>query len=142
MVQRRYQKVHSRSQAMLLPECLDDYVSEHNSVRSIDAFVDTLDLQELGFEHAKANSGTGQPAFDPALLLKLYLYGTQHRVRSSRRLEGETRRNVEVMWLCQKAFPSYKTIADFRKNNAMALQKANREFVLVCASWRCWAATG
>ena len=80
---------------MLLPECLDDYVSEHNSVRSIDAFVDTLDVQELGFEHAKANSGTGQPAFDPALLLKLYLYGTQHRVRSSRRLEGETRlRNV------------------------------------------------
>ena len=73
MVQRRYQKVHSRSQAMLLPECLDDYVSEHNSVRSIDAFVDTLDVQELGFEHAQANSGTGQPAFDPALLLKLYL---------------------------------------------------------------------
>ena len=132
MVQRRYQKVHSRSQAMLLPECLDDYVSEHNSVRSIDAFVDTLDVQELGFEHAQANSGTGQPAFDPALLLKLYLYGTQHRVRSSRRLEGETRRNVEVMGLCQKAFPSYKTIADFRKNNAMALQKANREFVLLC----------
>ena len=117
---------------MLLPECLDDYVSEHNSVRSIDAFVDTLDVQELGFEHAQANSGTGQPAFDPALLLKLYLYGTQHRVRSSRRLEGETRRNVEVMGLCQKAFPSTKTIADFRKNNAMALQKANREFVLMC----------
>ena len=132
MVQRRYQKVHSRSQAMLLPECLDDYVSEHNSVRSIDAFVDTLDVQELGFEHAQANSGTGQPAFDPALLLKLYLYGYQHRVRSSRRLEGETRRNVEVMWLCQKARPSTKTIADFRKNNAMALQKANREFVLLC----------
>ena len=117
---------------MLFPECLDDYVSEHNSVRSIDAFVDTLDVQELGFEHAQANSGTGQPAFDPALLLKLYLYGTQHRVRSSRRLEGETRRTVEVMGLCQKAFPSYKTIADFRKNNAMALQKANREFVLMC----------
>ena len=135
MVQRRYQKVHSRSQAMLLPECLDDYVSEHNSVRSIDAFVDTLDVQELGFEHAQANSGTGQPAFDPALLLKLYLYGTQHRVRSSRRLEGETRRNVEVMGLCQKAFPSYKTIADFRKNNAMALQKANREFVLLCREY-------
>ena len=135
MVQRRYQKVHTRSQAMLLPECLDDYVSEHNSVRSIDAFVDTLDVQELGFEHAKANSGTGQPAFDPALLLKLYLYGTQHRVRSSRRLEGETRCNVEVMGLCQKAFPSYKTIADFRKNNAMALQKANREFVLLCREY-------
>ena len=132
MVQRRYQPVQPRDQAMLLPPCLDDYVSKDNSVRSIDAFVDTLDVQELGFEHAQANSGTGQPAFDPALLLKLYLYGTQHRVRSSRRLEGETRRTMEVMWLCQKAFPSYKTIADFRKNNAMALQKANREFVLVC----------
>ena len=129
---RRYQEVHSRSEVMLLPPCLDDYVSEHNAVRAIDAFVGTLDLQALGFGHAEANCGAGQPAFDPALLLKLYLYGYQHRVRSSRRLEAETRRNLEVIWLCQSASPSYKTIADFRKNNTAALQATNREFVLLC----------
>jgi len=117
---------------MLLPPCLDDYVSEHNPVRAIDAFVGTLDLEALGFEHAEASCGAGQPAYDPALLLKLYLYGYQHRVRSSRRLEAETRRNLEVIWLCQGASPSYKTIADFRKNNLAALQAANREFVLLC----------
>ena len=132
MSERRYQEVQSRSQMMLLPPCLDDNVSEHNVVRAIDAFVGTLDLQALGFEHVEVNCGAGQPAFDPALLLKLYLYGYQHRVRSSRRLEAETRRNLEVMWLCQNATPSYKTIADFRKNNAAALQAVNREFVLLC----------
>ena len=132
MAERRYQEVHSRSQVMLLPPCLDDYVSENNVVRAIDAFIGTLDLQALGFEHAEAGCGAGQPAFDPALLLKLYLYGYQHRVRSSRRLEAETRRNLEVIWLCQSASPSYKTIADFRKNNAAALQAANREFLLLC----------
>ena len=132
MSERRYQEVRSRSQMMLLPPCLDDYVSENNAVRAIDAFVGTLDLQALGFEHAEASCGAGQPAFDPALLLKLYLYGYQHRVRSLRRLEAETRRNLEVIWLCQEASPSYKTIADFRKNNAAALQAANRDFVLLC----------
>ena len=129
---RRYREVQSRSQAMLLPPCLDDYVSGHNAVRAIDAFVGTLDLQALGFEHAEASCGAGQPAFDPALLLKLYLYGYQHRVRSSRRLEAETRRNLEVIWLCQGARPSYKTIADFRKDNLAALRTTNREFVLLC----------
>ena len=132
MPERRYQQVQSRSQPMLLPPCLDDYVSEYNAVRAIDAFVGTLDLQALGFKHADATNGAGQPAFDPAVLLKLYLYGYQHRVRSSRRLEAETRRNLEVIWLCQSASPSYKTIADFRKNNSPALQAVNREFVLVC----------
>ena len=132
MSERRYKEVQSRSQMMLLPPCLDDYVSEHNAVRASDAFVGTLDLQALGFAHAEGNCGAGQPAFDPALLLKWYLYGYQHRVRSSRRLEAETRRNLEVIWLCQGATPSYKTIADFRKNNAAALQAANREFVLLC----------
>ena len=96
MVQRRYQPVQPRDQAMLLPPCLDDYVSKNNPVCALDAFVDTLDVQELGFEHAKANNGIGQPAFNPALLLKLYLYGYQEGVRSSRRLEGETRRNGRV----------------------------------------------
>ena len=135
MVDRRYQQVRPRTQGMLLPPCLDDYVSEHNPVRAIDAFVDTLDLRALGFEHAKANSGAGQPAFNPALLLKLYLYGTQRGVLSSRRLEGETRCNVEVMGLCQEARPRTKTIADFRKNNATALQAANRDFVLLCREY-------
>ena len=79
---RRYQEVQSRSQMMLLPPCLDDYVSEHNAVRAIDAFVGTLDLEALGFAHAEAKGGAGQPAYDPALLLKLYLYGYQHRVRT------------------------------------------------------------
>ena len=96
MVDRCYQPVRPRTQGMLLPLCLDDYVSKDNPVCALDACVDTLDLQELGFEPTEANSGIGQPAFDPALLLKLYLYGTQHRVRSSRRLEGETRRNGRV----------------------------------------------
>ena len=132
MAERRYQKVHSRSEVMLLPPCLDDYVSGHNPVRAIDAFVGTLDLQALGFTHTEATPGAGQPAFDPALLLKLYLYGYQHGVRSSRRLEAETRRNLEVIWLCQGASPSYKTIADFRKDNAAALRATNREFVLLC----------
>ena len=132
MPERRYREVQSRSQMMLLPPCLDDYVSEHNPVRAIDAFVGTLDLEELGFRHAEEHCGAGQPAYDPGLLLKLYLYGYQHRVRSSRRLEAETRRNLEVIWLCQGATPSYKTISDFRKDNASALRAANREFILLC----------
>ena len=132
MPERRYREVQSRSQVMLLPPCMDDYVSEHNPVRAIDAFVDTLDLQALGFRHTEEHCGAGQPAYDPGLLLKLYLYGYQHRVRSSRRLEAETHRNLEVIWLCQGAKPSYKTIADFRKDNLAALRATNREFALLC----------
>ena len=132
MPDRRYREVQSRSQVTLLPPCMDDYVSEHNPVRAIDAFVGTLDLEALGFRHAEEYCGAGHPAYDPGLLLKLYLYGYQHRVRSSRRLEAETHRNLEVIWLCQGATPSYKTIADFRKDNAAALRSANREFVLLC----------
>jgi len=86
---------------MLLPPCVDDYVSARNPVRAIDACVGTLDLEELGCRHAEEHCGAVQPAYDPGLLLKLYLYGYQHRVRSSRRLETETRRNLEVIWLCQ-----------------------------------------
>ena len=132
MPERRYQEVQSRSQVMLLPACMDDYVSEQNPVRAIDAFVGTLDLKALGFQNTEEHCGAGQPAYDPALLLKLYLYGYQHRVRSSRRLEAETRRNLEVIWLCQGATPSYKTIADFRKDNVAALRAANREFIVLC----------
>ena len=132
MPERRYREVQSRSQMMLLPPCVDEYVSEHNPVRAIDAFVGTLDLQALGFRHTEQHRGAGQPAYDPGLLLKLYLYGYQHRVRSSRRLEAETHRNLEVIWLCQGARPSYKTIADFRKDNLAALRATHREFVLLC----------
>ena len=132
MSERRYQEVQSRTQVILLPPCMDDYVSAHNPVRAIDAFVDTLGLRALGFQHTEEHGGAGQPAYDPGVLLKLYLYGYQHRVRSSRRLEAETHRNLEVIWLCQGAKPSYKTIADFRNDNLAALRAANREFVLVC----------
>jgi len=111
---------------------LDDYVAPDNPVRAIDVFVQTLELDALGFEHAGARSGSGQPPFDPEVLLKLYIYGYQNKVRSSRGLEKTTRRNVEVMWLCQGATPTYKTIADFRKNNLEALQKVNRAFVQAC----------
>ncbi len=129
MPDRRYREVQSRSQVTLLPPCMDDYVSEHNPVRAIDAFVGTLDLEALGFRHAEEYCGAGHPAYDPGLLLKLYLYGYQHRVRSSRWLEAETHRNLEVIWLCQGATPSYKTIADFRKDNAAALRSANRDSI-------------
>ncbi len=133
MPERRCREVPSRSELMFLPPCMDDDVSEHNPVRAIDALlVGTLDLEALGFRHAEERCGAGQPACDPGLLLKLCLHGCQHRVRSSRRLEAETRRNLEVIWLCQGATPSCKTIADFRKSNASALRAANREFLLPC----------
>jgi len=111
---------------------MDDYVSENNQVRAIDAFVDTLDLRVLGFQHTEDHFGAGQPAYHPGVLLKLYLYGYQHRIKSSRRLETEAGRNLEVIWLCRGARPSYKTIADFRKDNLSALKAANREFVVMC----------
>ena len=132
MPERRYREVQSRSRVMLLPPCLDDYVSEHHPVRAIDVFVGTLDLEAPGFQNTEAHCGAGQPAYDPGLLPRLYLYGYQHRVRSSRRLEAETHRNLEVIWLCRGARPSYKTIADFRKDNLAALRATNREFVLLC----------
>jgi len=109
-----------------------DYVAKDNPVRAIDTLVQTLELDTLGFKHTGAWSGSGQPPFDPAVLLKLSIYGYQNKVRSSRGLEKTTRYHVEVMWLCQGATPTYKTIADFRKNTLEALQKVNRAFVQVC----------
>ena len=132
MSPRRYQELQPRTAVQLLPPRLDDYVAEDNPVRAIDAFVQTLALNELGFGHAEAWSGSGQPPYNPAILLKLYIYGYQNTIRSSRRLEKATRCNVEVMWLCQGATPTYKTISDFRKNNLAALQNVNRAFVQVC----------
>ena len=120
-----------RDQAQLLPARVDDYVEADNPVRFIDAFVDGLDLQEAGFARVQPKP-TGRPGYDPADLLKLYIYGYVNRVRSSRRLEAETRRNLEVIWLLRHLQPDFKTIADFRKVNRPAFKAVFRQFVLLC----------
>jgi len=121
----------SRNQIYLLPETVDDYIGEDNPVRFLDAFVDKLDLGELRFQHA-VPAETGRPAYDPGDLLRLYLYGYLNRIRSSRRLEKEAARNLEVMWLMRKLRPDFKTIADFRKDNSGAIKRVCREFTLLC----------
>jgi len=121
----------SRSQSTLFPESLDDYVSEDNPVRVIDVFIDELNLGELGFSRVEP-SVTGRPAYHPSILLKLYVYGYMNRNHSSRRLERESQRNVEVMWLTGRLMPDFKTIADFRKDNGKAIQSVCREFVVLC----------
>jgi transposase len=126
-----YIEGYCRTQRLLLPDVLDDYVTEENPVRFIDAYVESLDLERLGFARAHA-ALTGRPAYDPRDLLKLYIYGYLNRIRSSRRLERETHRNVELIWLLRKLRPDFKTIADFRKHNTKALQALFREFVLLC----------
>jgi transposase len=120
-----------RAQATLLPECLDDWTDEGNPVRVIDAFVDALDLSELGFGGVEP-AATGRPSYHPSVLLKLYIYGYLNRVQSSRRLEREAGRNVEVMWLLGRLIPDHKTIADFRKDNDSALRKVCARFVELC----------
>ena len=120
-----------RGQSTLLPECLDDFIDESNPVRVIDAFVDALDLGELGFDGVMP-AATGRPSYHPSLLLKLYIYGYLNRVQSSRRLEREAGRNVEVMWLLGRLVPDHKTIADFRKDNGPALRKVCARFVELC----------
>jgi len=120
-----------RSQTLLFPERLEDYIAAENPVRFLDAFIASLDLHALGF--AKAHCATtGRPPYDPASLLKLYLYGYLHRVRSSRALEAECHRNVEVIWLLGKLTPDFKTIADFRKDNLKPLKAVARQFTLLC----------
>jgi transposase len=121
----------NRHEAILFPERLDDYIAEENPVRFIDAFVDHLNLTTLGFQRATP-AATGRPAYHPADLLKLYIYGYLYRLRSSRRLEQETHRKVELMWLLKKLQPDHKTIADFRKNNLVPLRQVCREFTLLC----------
>jgi transposase len=120
-----------REQAVLFPESLDEYIAEESVVRFLDAFVETLEMDRLGFERARP-AATGRPGYDPRDLLRLYLYGYLHRVRSSRMLERECQRNVEVMWLLRKLRPDHKTIADFRRDHAGALKQTGREFVLLC----------
>ena len=120
-----------RSQTLLFPERLEDYIGPENPVRFLDAFVGGLDLHALGFDRAIC-ADTGRPPYDPAALLKLYLYGYLHRVRSSRLLEAESHRNVEVIWLTGKQTPDFKTIADFRKDNLKPLKAVCRQFTLLC----------
>ena len=120
-----------RGQATLLPECLEDWVDESNPIRVIDAFVDALDLRKLGFEGIDP-ADIGRPAYHPSVHLKLYIYGYLHRVQSSRRLEREASRNVEVMWLLGRLAPDHKTIADFRKDNGPAIKKVCTRFVELC----------
>jgi transposase len=121
----------SRNQVILFPETVEDYITEDNPVRFIDAFAASLDLAELGFTHATP-AETGRPAYDPADLLRLYLYGYLNRVRSSRMLERETKVNLEVMWLLGKLRPDFKTVADFRRDNLKAIKAVCREFTLLC----------
>lgn len=120
-----------RGQQSLLPESLDDWVDESNPVRVIDAFVDALNLRELGFEAADA-TGIGRPGYHPSVHLKLYIYGYLNRVHSSRRLETEAGRNLEVIWLLRRLAPDFKTIADFRKDNGPAIKKACAQFIDLC----------
>ena len=120
-----------RGQSTLLPECLDDWIDENNAVRVIDAFVDALDLGEHGFDGV-VPAATGRPAYHPSVLLKLYIYGYLNRVQSSRRLEREAGRNLEVIWLLGRLVPDHKTIADFRKDNGLAIRSVCARFVGLC----------
>jgi len=120
-----------RGQSTLFPECLEDWIDENNAVRVIDVFVDELDLGGLGFGRVRPET-TGRPAYHPSVLLKLYIYGYLNRVQSSRRLEREAGRNVEVMWLTSRLTPDHKTIADFRKDNGVAIRKVCSQFVTLC----------
>ena len=126
-----YIEGESREQRVLFPEVLDDYISEDNLVRFIDAFVDGLEMEELGFDRT-APKETGRPPYDPRDLLKLYIYGYLNRVRTGRTLERECQRNVELMWLMRKLRPDFKTITDFRKDNRKAFRGVFRQFVLLC----------
>ncbi len=126
----RFIKGEDRTQATLFPERLDDYISDESAVRVIDVFIDDLDISGLGFK-TEAND-TGRPAYHPSTMLKIYVYGYLNRVQSSRRLERESQRNVELMWLSGRLAPDFKTIADFRRDNGEAIRLVCREFVMLC----------
>ena len=127
----RFVEGMDRGQVTFLPECLEDWVDENNPVRAVDVFVEALDLRGLGFEGVVA-AATGRPAYHPSPMLKLYIYGYLNRVQSSRRLEREAGRNLEVMWLTGRLAPDHKTIADFRKDNGPAIKKVCAQFVELC----------
>src|SRR5476651_136038 len=128
---KRFVEGTDRSQSTLFPVHLDDYVAEDNIVRVVDAFIEALDLHALGFTGAQP-SRTGRPAYHPAVLLGIYIYGYLNRIQSSRRLETEAQRNVELMWLTWRLTPDFKTIANFRKDNGRAIRKVCRQFIVLC----------
>ena len=128
---KRFIEGADRTQVSLLPDCVDDYVGTDNPVRVIEAFVEQLDLREMGFESVDPEP-TGRPAYHPSVLLKVYIYGYLNRVQSSRRLERETQRNLELMWLTGRLMPDFKTIANFRKDNGKAIRRVCRQFIVLC----------
>jgi len=128
---KRFIQGDDRSQSALFPECLDDHIADDNPVKAIEVFVYELNLGTLGFDGA-APKATGRPAYHPATLLKLYIYGYLNRIQSSRRRERETRRNLELIWLTGRLMPDFKTIADFRKDNGAAIRPVCREFIVLC----------
>jgi transposase len=137
---KRFVEGEDRTQVTLLPECLDDYVEAENPVRVIEVFVDELDLGELGFVGVEPLA-TGRPSYHPAVLLKIYIYGYLNRIQSSRRLEREAQRNVELMWLTGRLRPDFKTIANFRKDNGRAIRNVCRQFVVLCQKLDLFAQT-
>jgi len=128
---KRFIQGESRTQLTLFPESLDDYVAECNPVRVIEVFVDSLDLGKLDFAGVEPEF-TGRPSYHPATLLKIYIYGYLNRIQSTRRLEVETQRNLELMWLTSRLMPDFKTIARFRKDNGKAISKVCRQFIELC----------
>ncbi len=128
---KRFIEGADRTQAMLLPECVEDYVGPDNPVRVVEAFVEQLDLRAMGFEGSDPQA-TGRPAYHPSVLLKIYIYGYLNRIQSSRRLEHETQRNIELMWLTGRLMPDFKTIANFRKDNGRAIRQVCRQFIVLC----------
>src|ERR1700692_2534449 len=128
---KRFIEGEDRTQVTLLPACLEDYVEAENPVRVVEAFVDGLDLDALGFVGVDP-AATGRPAYHPAVLLKLYIYGYLNRIQSSRRLEREAQRNVELVWLAGRLMLDFKTIADFRRDNGKAIRAVCREFIVLC----------
>ena len=138
---KRFIEGSERGQGALFPERLDEWIGEDNPVRVIDVFVDELGLGDLGFGRVEPRS-TGRPGYHPSVLLKLYIYGYLNRVQSSRRLEREAGRNVEVMWLTGRLVPDHKTIADFRKDNGRAIRKVCARFVALCRQLELFADAG
>jgi transposase len=128
---KRFIEGEDRTQITLLPECLDDYVADDNPIRVVEVFVEQLDLASLGFEGVDP-AATGRPSYHPSVLLRIYIYGYLNRIQSSRRLERETQRNVELMWLTGRLTPDFKTIADFRRDNGRAIRNVCRQFIVLC----------
>src|ERR1700722_3363454 len=128
---KRFIEGEDRKQVTLLPECLDDFVAEDNPVRIIEAFVEELELESMGF-NGVTPSTTGRPSYHPAVLLKMYIYGYLNRIQSSRRLERECQRNIELMWLTGRLAPDFKTIAKFRRSNGEGIRNVCRRFVMIC----------